>query len=91
MDDVNVKPTSDDKHWMGTAIELSNEQAEKAIVKQKKILQAVNEREQNVLDNYFSAIRIKTEITTSQGGAGGKAKKGKKQAQKTSEHSSPSK
>lgn len=25
MDDINVKPTSDDKHWMGTAIELSNE------------------------------------------------------------------
>lgn len=31
LDDLNVKATSDDKHWMESAVELSNEQTEKAI------------------------------------------------------------
>lgn len=38
MDDVDCKPTGDDKHWMDSAIEMSSEQAEKAHHKQKKIL-----------------------------------------------------
>ena len=33
IDDMDCKATSDDKHWLETAVELSNEQAEKAIYK----------------------------------------------------------
>lgn len=32
LDDINLKPTSDDKHWMDSAIEGSFEQAEQAVV-----------------------------------------------------------
>lgn len=50
---------------MDSAIELSNEQTEKAISNQQKILSEVNAKEQKILENYFSAIRIKSEITSS--------------------------
>lgn len=62
LDDLNVKATGDDKHWMDSAVELSNEQTEKAMKQQQKILNEVNERENKVLNNYFAAIRIKSEV-----------------------------
>lgn len=82
LDDLNVKATSDDKHWMDSAIELSNEQTEKAVKAQQKILNEVNQRETKVLENYFSAIRIKTEVKLASGNtvAGRKKTKGDKQS-----------
>jgi hypothetical protein len=38
LEDNNLKPTSDDKHWMESAIEGSIEQTEQAVVNQTKIL-----------------------------------------------------
>jgi hypothetical protein len=41
LDDLNVKPTSDDKNWMDSAIEEMGEQTQQAVINQAKILQEV--------------------------------------------------
>ena len=41
LDDLNVKPTSDDKNWMDSSIEGAGEQTEQAIVNQYKLLNEV--------------------------------------------------
>jgi hypothetical protein len=70
---MNVKPTSDDKNWMDSSIEGASEQTEQAIVNQCKLLNEVRAKQQGVLDNYFTAIRLKSQInandkTSSKGG-----------------------
>lgn len=62
LDDMNVKPTSDDKNWMDSSIEGAQEQIEQAIVNQSKILAEVRAKQQGVLENYFTAIRLKSQI-----------------------------
>lgn len=78
LDDLNVKPTSDDKNWMDSSIEGAQEQIEQAIVNQSKILAEVRAKQQGVLENYFTAIRLKSQINagdkSTQGGAKGASK-----------------
>ena len=38
LEDINLKPTSDDKNWMDSGIEGAYEQTEQAIVNQSKLL-----------------------------------------------------
>ena len=71
---MNVKPTSDDKNWMDSAIEEMSEQTEQAVINQAKILQEVKAKQMSVLNNYFTAIRLKTQI---QAGDNNKVKKSK--------------
>lgn len=59
---MNVKPTSDDKNWMDSSIEGAQEQTEQAIVNQSKLLAEVRNKQQGVLENYFTAIRLKSQI-----------------------------
>lgn len=79
LDDMNVKPTSDDKNWMDSSIEGASEQTEQAIVNQSKLLAEVRNKQQGVLENYFTAIRLKSQINTgdksSTGGGKGKGTK----------------
>jgi len=79
LDDMNVKPTSDDKNWMDSSIEGASEQTEQAIVNQSKLLNEVRAKQQGVLDNYFTAIRLKSQINTSDKTSTGKGKKKKPQ------------
>lgn len=60
--DVNLKPTSDDEHWLETCIEESDEHLENAIYNQNLYSQEINLKEQEDLDNYYSAIRMKHSI-----------------------------
>ena len=55
----NTKPTSDDKHWMETCIEEALEQTESAIHNQNLYSQDIKMKEQDELENYFAAIRLK--------------------------------
>jgi len=79
LDDMNVKPTSDDKNWMDSSIEGAQEQIEQAIVNQSKILAEVRAKQQGVLENYFTAIRLKSQIN-----AGDKSSQGGKNKSKIS-------
>ena len=58
--DINVKPTSDDEHWLETYIEESDEHLENAIYNQNLYLQEIRLKQQEELDNYFAAIRLKS-------------------------------
>ena len=62
LDDINVKPTSDDSHWMDTCIEEAQESTEQAIINQGKFDDELKEKAQKELDNYFDAIRLKSQI-----------------------------
>lgn len=62
LEDINLKPTSDDKNWMDSGIEGAYEQTEQAIVNQTKLLAEIKTQQQNVLDNYFQALRLKSQI-----------------------------
>jgi hypothetical protein len=80
-DDTNLKPTSDDKHWMETCIEESREQTEAAIYDQQVLAGEMRAKDQEELDRYFAAIRLKNELSNQQKGPsrstktkGGKAK-----------------
>jgi len=89
LDDMNVKPTSDDKNWMDSSVEGAQEQIEQAIVNQSKILADVRAKQQGVLDNYFTAIRLKSQINagsdkSSQGAKGAKGGKTSSVAKKSS-------
>lgn len=59
MDDLNVKPSGDDSHWMESCIEEAFEQTQQAILNQQKLEQEVRDKEQAELDNYFAAISLK--------------------------------
>ena len=62
LDDLNVKPSGDDAHWMESCIEEAFEQTQQAILNQQKLEQEVRNKEQAELDNYFAAISIKKQI-----------------------------
>lgn len=76
---MNVKPTSDDKNWMDSSIEGASEQTEQAVVNQCKLLNEVRAKQQGVLDNYFTAIRLKSQINSGDktSSKGGKSTSGK--------------
>jgi len=78
LDDANVKPTSDDKNWMDSSIEGAAEMTEQAIINQSKILAEVKQKQETVLENYFTAIRLKAQINAGDKTATGKGKKGQK-------------
>lgn len=63
--DTNIKPTSDDYHWMMTCIEESREQTETAIFEQQSIYDEIKGKSQEELDRYFAAIRLKKELQNS--------------------------
>ena len=79
-DDQNLKPTSDDRHWMETCIEESREQTEAAIYDQQVLAGEMRAKDQEELDRYFAAIRLKNELSNQQKGPGraGKSKASKK-------------
>ena len=64
---------------MDSAIEGSIEQAELAVFNQTKILNEVKQKEQGNIDNYFNAIRLKSELSKNQDATkkGGKKRKAK--------------
>ena len=62
LEDNNVKPTSDDANWMNSGIEGAQEQTEQAIANQQKLLSDLKAQQQNVLDNYFQALRLKSQL-----------------------------
>ena len=64
LDDLNIKATSEDKHWMETCIEESYEQAEAASHNQSLYAQDIRMKEQDELESYFSAIRLKNQVST---------------------------
>ena len=59
---MQIKPTSDDKHWMETCIEETHEHVENAVHNQGLFQQDIKMKEQDELDNYFDAIRLKNKI-----------------------------
>ena len=61
---MNIRPTSDDRHWMETCIEEAMEQTESAIHNQGFYASDIKMKEQDELENYFSAIRLKNQINT---------------------------
>ena len=67
-EDTNLKPTSDDKHWMETCIEESREQTEAAIYDQQVLAGEMRAKDQEELDRYFAAIRLKNELSNQQKG-----------------------
>jgi hypothetical protein len=62
LEDYNIKPTSDDDHWMETAIEESDEHLENAIYNQNLYFQEIQLKEQDDLESYYAAIRLKNSI-----------------------------
>lgn len=64
---------------MESAIEGSIEQVELAVFNQTKILNEVKQKEQGNIDNYFNAIRLKSELSNNQDATkkGGKKRKAK--------------
>jgi len=64
---------------MDSAIEGSIEQVELAVFNQTKILNEVKQKEQGNIDNYFNAIRLKSELSNNQDATkkGGKKRKAK--------------
>jgi len=57
-----VKPTQDDKHWLETCIEQTHEHVENAVHNQNLFAQDIKMKEQDELENYFAAIRLKNQI-----------------------------
>ena len=64
LEDINIKPTSDDDHWLETCVEESNEHLENAVYNQNLYYQEIVLKEQEDLDNYYAAIRLKNSIKT---------------------------
>ena len=62
LEDMNVKPTSDDKHWMDTAIEETLEQTENARHQQNLFAEELRKKEQEDLESYYAAIRLKNTV-----------------------------
>jgi hypothetical protein len=61
LEDTNVRPTLDDRHWMETSIEEALEQTEKAIHNQSLFSHDMKSKEQDELDSYFTTIRLKNQ------------------------------
>ena len=66
----NCQPSSDDCHWMETVIEETQEQAVQAAVVQNKLHEDSQVNKQGDLDNYFAAVRIKSQINAIGGNKG---------------------
>lgn len=66
----DTKPTTDDAHWLESCIEEAHEQTKQAIVNQQKFEAETQTKEQEELDSYFAAIRLKKQINASQAGGG---------------------
>ena len=64
LDDTNVRPTMDDRHWMETSIEEAFEQTEKAVHNQSLFSHDMKSKEQDELENYFTTIRLKNQAQT---------------------------
>ena len=62
LEDMNVKPTSDDKHWMDTAIEETLEQTENGRHQQNLFAEELRKKEQEDLESYYAAIRLKNTV-----------------------------
>lgn len=62
--DLSVKPTSDDEHWLETCIEEADEHLENATYNQNLYSQEILLKEQEDLDNYYSAIRLKKTVNS---------------------------
>ena len=62
LQDNNIKPTSDDEHWMETCIEESDEHLENALYNQNLYSQEILLKQQEDLDSYYSAIRLKNTV-----------------------------
>lgn len=77
-EDKNIRPTSDDKHWMETCVEESREQTEAAIYDQQVLAGEMRQKEQEELDRYYAAIRLKNELSNQQKGPARTQKKGAK-------------
>lgn len=77
-EDNALKATSDDRHWMETCIEESREQTQAAIFDQQVLSGEMRAKDQEELDRYFAAIRLKNELSNQQKGAGRTAKKAAK-------------
>lgn len=60
LEDLNIKPVSDDNHWMETLIEETQEQAIQGAVVQTKLYDDSQVSKQKDLDNYFAAVRLKS-------------------------------
>jgi hypothetical protein len=68
LEDIAVRPTADDGHWMETSIEEALEQTEKAIHNQGLFSHDMKSKEQDELEQYFTTIRLKNQ-NTKQGGS----------------------
>lgn len=77
-EDNNIRPTSDDRHWMETCIEESREQTEAAIFDQQVQAGEMKAKNQEELDRYFAAIRLKNELQSQMKGPGKSTKSLKK-------------
>ena len=62
LEDTNVKPTTDDEHWLKTCIEEAQEQTQQAEHNQVKLKGEMRNKEQEEIENYFSAIRLISQI-----------------------------
>jgi len=62
LDDKDVKPTTDDEHWLKTCIEESEEQMQQAVYNQAKLKGQMRNKAQEEIENYFAAIRLKSTI-----------------------------
>jgi len=59
LQDMGIKPTSDDDNWMETSIEEAIEHLDNAVYNQNLYGQEISMKEQEDLENYYSAIRLK--------------------------------
>jgi hypothetical protein len=62
LEDTDVKPTGDDEHWLKTCIEESEEQIQQAVYNQTRQKGEMRTKAQEEIENYFSAIRLKSQI-----------------------------
>ena len=74
LEDTNVKPTTDDEHWLKTCIEEAEEQTQHAVYSQTKLKGEMRDKEQEEIENYFSAIRLISQINGTAGGVKDKNK-----------------
>jgi hypothetical protein len=57
-----IRPTTDDHHWLMTCVEEATEQAENSVYNQTLYLQEMKMIEQEDLESYYSAIRLKNMV-----------------------------
>jgi hypothetical protein len=76
LEDTEMRPTMDDRHWMETSIEEALEQTEKAVHNQGLYSHDMKGKEQDELEQYFTTIRLKNQ--NNKPGASMVSKKSKK-------------